>query len=151
MTREIKSVTLKTLIFIAKDLKIKVKDMKLLFDEGLQSMRMKYYPPCLEPEKVIGLRPHSDPLEITFVIQINEVEGLQIKKDGIWIPIKPLPNAFMHSQSWAHHRDVDFGPAPSLITHETPPKFIRVSLVDYFKKFFSRELKTKSNIEQYCI
>jgi hypothetical protein len=23
------------------------------------------------------------------------VEGLQIKKDGLWIPVKPLPNAFI--------------------------------------------------------
>ncbi|XP_023761102.1 protein SRG1 [Lactuca sativa] len=182
-SREVKNVTLKTLIFIAKALKMKVEDMKVLFDEGLQSMRMNYYPPCPEPKKVIGLSPHSDQLGITFLLQINEVEGLQIKKDGIWIPVKPLPNAFIVNlgdiieivtnglyKSIEHRAivnsekerlsiaaffapkiDADFGPVPSLITHETPPKFIRVSLVDYFKNFLSRELKSKSNIEQYYI
>lgn len=94
-SREVKNVSLKTLIFIAKALKMEVEDMKVLFDEGMQSMRMNFYPPCPQPEKVIGLSPHSDPLAITFLLQINEVEGLQIKKDGMWIPIKPLPDAFI--------------------------------------------------------
>ncbi|MFS8003168.1 putative codeine 3-O-demethylase [Helianthus anomalus] len=72
-----------------------VEDMKALFEEGMQSMRMNYYPPCPQPEKVIGLSPHSDPFGITFLVQVNEVEGLEIKKDGIWMPIKPLPNSFI--------------------------------------------------------
>ncbi|GKV34393.1 hypothetical protein SLEP1_g42768 [Rubroshorea leprosula] len=32
---------------------------------------------------------------LTILLRINEVEGLQIKKDGKWVPIKPLPNAFI--------------------------------------------------------
>ena len=47
--------------------------------------------------------------------------------------------------------DGDFGPAPSLITPETPPRFKRVSVVDYIKNFFSRKLESKSNLEQYYI
>nr|GFA41390.1 protein SRG1-like [Tanacetum cinerariifolium] len=74
---------------------MEVEDMNVLFDEGMQSMRMNYYPPCPQPEKVIGLSPHSDPLGINFLLQISDVEGLQIRKDGIWIPVKPLPNAFI--------------------------------------------------------
>ncbi|PNX60471.1 protein SRG1-like [Trifolium pratense] len=58
-------------------------------------MRMSYYPPCPQPEKVIGLTNHSDPQGITLLLQLNEVEGLQIKKDGMWVPVKPLPNAFI--------------------------------------------------------
>ncbi|PHU08843.1 putative 2-oxoglutarate/Fe(II)-dependent dioxygenase [Capsicum chinense] len=27
--------------------------------------------------------------------QLNETEGLQIRKDDIWVPIKPLPNALI--------------------------------------------------------
>lgn len=69
--------------------------MITLFKEGMQAMRMNYYPPCPQPEQVIGLTPHSDAVGITILLQLNEVEGLQIKKDGIWIPIKPLPNAFI--------------------------------------------------------
>ncbi|KAK7324483.1 hypothetical protein VNO77_28059 [Canavalia gladiata] len=56
---------------------------------------MNYYPPCPQPEKVIGLTPHSDGVGLTILLQVNEVEGLQIKKDGMWVPVKPLPNAFI--------------------------------------------------------
>jgi isopenicillin N synthase-like dioxygenase len=58
-------------------------------------MRMNYYPPCPQPEKVIGLTPHSDAPALTFLLQLNEVEGLQVKKDDMWDPIRPLPNAFI--------------------------------------------------------
>ena len=70
-------------------------DMKALFDEGFQSMRMNYDPPCPQPELVIGLNPHSDAIGLTILLQVNEMEGLQVKKDGMWIPVKPLHNAFV--------------------------------------------------------
>ena len=34
--------------------------------------------------------------------------------------------------------DGELGPAPSLITRETPTLFKRISVVDHFKRFFSR-------------
>ena len=58
-------------------------------------MRMNYYPPCPQPELVMGLNAHSDAAALTILLQINEMEGPQIRKDGRWIPIKPLPNAFI--------------------------------------------------------
>ncbi|XP_039017092.1 codeine O-demethylase-like [Hibiscus syriacus] len=70
-------------------------DMRVLFEDGLQAMRMIYYPPCPEPEIAIGLCAHSDPIGLTILLQINEMEGLQVKKDGAWVPIKPLQNAFV--------------------------------------------------------
>ncbi|KAI4357399.1 hypothetical protein L6164_001348 [Bauhinia variegata] len=92
---ELKKLTLKILSQMAKALKMDDKDMKELFEEGAQSARMNYYPPCPQPELVIGLNPHSDGGGLTILLQVNEMEGLQIRKDGIWIPIKPLPNAFI--------------------------------------------------------
>jgi isopenicillin N synthase-like dioxygenase len=65
------------------------------FEEGDQSIRMNYYPPCPQPDQVIGLNPHSDASGLTILLQVNEMQGLQIKKDGLWIPINPLPNAFV--------------------------------------------------------
>ncbi|KAM5586421.1 protein SRG1-like [Rosa sericea] len=76
-------------------LKIDAKELTELFEDGMQSMRMNYYPPCPQPEKVIGFTPHSDASGLTILLQVNEIEGLQIKKDGIWIPVKPLPDAFI--------------------------------------------------------
>jgi isopenicillin N synthase-like dioxygenase len=80
---------------IAKALKIDEIEMRELFEDGIQMMRMNYYPPCPQPEKVIGLTPHSDAPALTFLLQLNEVEGLQVKKDDMWVPIRPLPNAFI--------------------------------------------------------
>ncbi|KAJ9564872.1 hypothetical protein OSB04_000838 [Centaurea solstitialis] len=182
-SREMKDMCLKTLIFIAKASKMEIEDIKVLFDEGMQSMRMNYYPPCPEPEQVIGLSPHSDPLGITFLLQINDVDGLQIKKDGNWMGVKPLPDAFIVNigdslemltngiyKSTEHRAivnsekerlsiatflgpkwDGDLGPAPSLITSGTPPRYKRISVMDFNKNFFSKELKSKSNLEQYYI
>jgi len=94
-SRELKNTAMKTLVYIAKALKMETDEMTVLFEEGMQAMRMNYYPACPEPEKAIGLTPHSDAVGITFLLQLNEVQGLQIRKDDIWISIIPLPNAFI--------------------------------------------------------
>ncbi|MCL7024172.1 hypothetical protein MKW94_015361 [Papaver nudicaule] len=66
-----------------------------LFEDGRQAMRINYYPPCPQPENVVGISPHSDAGGLTILLQLNEVDGLQIRKDEIWVPIKPIPNAFV--------------------------------------------------------
>ncbi|XAR66646.1 Thebaine 6-O-demethylase [Bertholletia excelsa] len=92
---ELKTLAVKILGFMAKALKMQEGEMEGLFEEGMQSMRMNYYPPCPQPELAIGLSPHSDGTGLTIFLQVNEVEGLQIRKDGMWIPVMPLPNAFI--------------------------------------------------------
>ncbi|CAL4912102.1 unnamed protein product [Urochloa decumbens] len=63
---------------------------------GIQSVRMNYYPPCAEADKVMGFAPHSDADLLTLVLQVNEVQGLQVKRDdGSWIPVRPLKGAFV--------------------------------------------------------
>jgi hypothetical protein len=39
------------------------------------------------------------------------------------------------------------GPAPSLITPETPALFQRIGVVEYFKRLFTRKLDGKSYID----
>lgn len=80
---------------MTKALKIQPNELLDFFEEGGQAMRMNYYPPCPQPEQVIGLNPHSDAGALTILLQVNEMDGLQIRKDGMWIPIKPLSNAFV--------------------------------------------------------
>jgi isopenicillin N synthase-like dioxygenase len=83
-------------MFMAKALKMDtIREMKELFEDGFQSMRMSYYPPCPQPELVVGLSPHSDATLITILHQLNGVGGLQIKKDGVWMPMDFLPDAFV--------------------------------------------------------
>ncbi|EFJ04524.1 2-oxoacid-dependent dioxygenase [Selaginella moellendorffii] len=60
------------------------------------AMRMNYYPPCPEPELTIGLDAHADPNGFTILQQDTRVkDGLQIVHCGAWVPIKPLPGAFV--------------------------------------------------------
>ncbi|KAF2305382.1 hypothetical protein GH714_004543 [Hevea brasiliensis] len=92
---ELEKLATKILGLIAKVLRIDPNYMRDLFEGGFQAMRMNYYPPCPQPDLVIGLSAHSDAVALTILLQVNEMEGLQIKKDGNWVPIKPLPNAFI--------------------------------------------------------
>ncbi|KAK7272613.1 hypothetical protein RJT34_29326 [Clitoria ternatea] len=94
-SQEMKNLAMLIILHMGKALKMEEKEIRELFDDGLQLMRMNYYPPCPEPDKVVGLTPHSDSIGLTILLQVNEVEGLQIRKDGFWVPIKPLPNAFI--------------------------------------------------------
>ncbi|KAK1557726.1 hypothetical protein Q3G72_030478 [Acer saccharum] len=176
---ELKSLSLKILRLMAQSLRMEENDMAVLFEEGWQSMRMNYYPPCPQPEVAVGLCPHSDASGITILLQISEVEGLQIRKDGMWIPVKPLPNAFIINIGDAleivsngayrsiEHRatvnsikerlsvatfyapklDEEIGPAPSLLTPETPAIFRRTGAKDYYKGRFSRKLDGKSYLD----
>lgn len=92
---EMEHLAMKMLDLMAKALKMEGCEMRELFEEGMLATRMNYYPPCPQPELVIGLTNHSDASGITILLQVNEMEGLQIRKDGRWIPVKPLPNAFV--------------------------------------------------------
>ena len=80
---------------LARALKIEVKEIKDLVEDGMQSVRMTYYPPCPQPERVIGLTPHSDADVITILHQLNGVDGLQIMKDGVWSPVSLVQDAFV--------------------------------------------------------
>ncbi|KAA8519577.1 hypothetical protein F0562_013799 [Nyssa sinensis] len=80
---------------MAKALKIEKREVEEMFEDGMQSVRMTYYPPCPQPELVVGLTPHSDATGITILLQANEVEGFQVKKDEVWIPVNFLPDSFV--------------------------------------------------------
>ncbi|XP_019460642.1 PREDICTED: protein SRG1-like isoform X4 [Lupinus angustifolius] len=92
---ELKNICMTIIGFMAKALKIEQDELLDLFEDASQAMRMNYYPPCSQSEHVIGQKPHSDAGALTILLQCNEIEGLQIRKDGIWIPVKPLSNAFI--------------------------------------------------------
>lgn len=94
-SREVKKLAMTILSQMAKALKMDDEEMRDLFNNGVQSMRLNYYPPCPEPDKAIGFTPHSDADALTILYQLNETEGLQIRKDGKWVSVKPLPNAFV--------------------------------------------------------
>ncbi|KAJ0961968.1 hypothetical protein J5N97_029796 [Dioscorea zingiberensis] len=60
-----------------------------------QSMRMNYYPPCPKSNQVLGFNAHSDASGLTLLLQVRDVQGLQIKRKGKWLPVQPLENALV--------------------------------------------------------
>ncbi|CAN6283947.1 unnamed protein product [Urochloa humidicola] len=60
-----------------------------------QSMRINYYPPYSQSDKVLGLSLHTVGVGTTFLLQVNDVEGLQIRKDGRWFWVKAIPGALV--------------------------------------------------------
>ena len=92
---EMKKLAMTILSQMTKALKMEAEEIRDMFSDGVQSMRMNYYPPCPEPDMTIGFAPHSDADALTILFQLNDTEGLQIRKEGRWVPVKPLPNAFV--------------------------------------------------------
>ncbi|CAN0908248.1 Protein SRG1 [Linum grandiflorum] len=80
---------------MARNLGLEPEKLLALFNEGVQGVRMNYYPPCKQSNKVMGLTPHSDAVGLTLLTQVNDVQGLQIRRDEKWIPIVPIPGAFI--------------------------------------------------------
>ncbi|CAN1173731.1 S-norcoclaurine synthase 1 [Linum perenne] len=92
---DLEKLALNLLSYMAKNLGLEPEKLLTRFEEGFQSIRMNYYPPCKESNKVMGLTPHSDATGLTLLTQVNDVQGLQIKRDGKWVPIVPIPGAFI--------------------------------------------------------
>lgn len=92
---ETKKLAMTILGHMAKALRMDGEEMRDLFSDAVQSMRMNYYPPCPQPDKVIGFSPHSDADALTILLQLDDTQGLQIRNQGRWVPVNPLPNAFV--------------------------------------------------------
>ncbi|KAI7727557.1 hypothetical protein M8C21_000086 [Ambrosia artemisiifolia] len=57
--------------------------------------KVSHYPACPHPEMVTGLRAHTDAGGIILLFQDDEVDGLEILKDGKWIDVQPLANSIV--------------------------------------------------------
>ncbi|KAI7756333.1 hypothetical protein M8C21_025767 [Ambrosia artemisiifolia] len=59
------------------------------------SLRVNFYPKCPQPDLTLGISPHSDPGGLTVLLPDDHVSGLQVRKDDVWLTVKPIPNAFI--------------------------------------------------------
>lgn len=59
-------------------------------------IRINCYPPCPRPDLALGVGHHTD-ANVLIILAVDEVEGLQVshRSDGVWFPIKPVPNAIV--------------------------------------------------------
>lgn len=95
-SKEVRKLCQKLLEFIAIGLGLKEDAFNEMFGVAVQAIRMNYYPPCLRPDLVLGLSPHSDGSALTVLQQAKgSPVGLHILKDNTWLPIDPIPNALV--------------------------------------------------------
>lgn len=57
--------------------------------------RFNFYPPCPNPDLVLGAKPHADVSAITVLLQDEQVEGLQFLKGDEWFNAPILPDALL--------------------------------------------------------
>ncbi|EEF30009.1 hyoscyamine 6-dioxygenase [Ricinus communis] len=90
---EMRKLVLRILQMISHGLRL---DAKYFGDDLSKELLLSvnHYPPCPEPNLALGLPKHSDPNLITILHQ-GDVYGLQVFKDGEWIGVEPIPNAFV--------------------------------------------------------
>ncbi|EFJ13538.1 2-oxoglutarate-iron(II)-dependent oxygenase [Selaginella moellendorffii] len=139
------------------------------------AIRLNYYPPCPQPELVIGLSPHSDVVGLTVLLQ-DEVEGLQVKKDGQWRSVRSIPDAFVVNvgdtveiltngayKSVEHRAVVNkecsrisiatiYGPGRDrklkpITSEEMPPLYKEVSMAELLEAFVNGELNGKGHLQ----
>ncbi|KAF5810571.1 putative oxoglutarate/iron-dependent dioxygenase, non-heme dioxygenase domain-containing protein [Helianthus annuus] len=60
----------------------------------VQFLSSNFYPPCPDPSLTLGILPHVDPSLITILYQGGST-GLQVIKDGQWVNVGAIPNAFV--------------------------------------------------------
>uniref|UniRef100_A0A8R7P283 Fe2OG dioxygenase domain-containing protein n=1 Tax=Triticum urartu TaxID=4572 RepID=A0A8R7P283_TRIUA len=94
-TTELASVAEQLFRFMARDLGVDQEALLGTFKGLPQCVRINYYPPCRQAGKVLGLSPHTDGVGMTLLLHANDVQGLQIRKDGEWFSVHALPGALV--------------------------------------------------------
>lgn len=93
---EIRGLCQRLLAHIAETLGLAPGRLLDMFGEAVvHAVRMNFYPPCPQPDLVMGLSAHSDGSAITVLQQDMSCAGLQVLKDGAWVPIQPIRGALV--------------------------------------------------------
>uniref|UniRef100_A0A0E0L8I9 Fe2OG dioxygenase domain-containing protein n=1 Tax=Oryza punctata TaxID=4537 RepID=A0A0E0L8I9_ORYPU len=122
-----------------------------MFDENATTYaRFNYYPRCLRPEHVFGLKPHSDGSVITVASVDDTVSGLQVLRQGVWynVPVimsngllkspvhRVVTNAERERVSvvmfYALDPEKELEPSPELVDDEKRPRqYAKTKTKDY--------------------
>lgn len=81
---------------IALSLNLPPNKLNIFFEEANSLLRLNHYPPCPNPDLVLGVGRHKDPGALTVLYQ-DSTGGLDVKRrsDGEWFRVKPTPDAFI--------------------------------------------------------
>eukprot|EP01018_Ginkgo_biloba_P008923 Gb_12473 [translate_table: standard] len=91
---EMSCLTRKLMRAICRGLELESEYVEKTFGEQSLTMFLNCYPPCPEPESVLGITPHTDYGCVTILLQ-DQVGGLQVFHHGQWVEVQPLQNSFV--------------------------------------------------------
>lgn len=91
---EVRTLILKLLSAMSESLGLEPDFLTKALGKHGQHMAINYYPRCPNPELTYGLPSHTDPNALTVLLQ-DQVSGLQFLKNGRWVAVHPIPNAFV--------------------------------------------------------
>lgn len=95
--------------------------------------KVALYPQCPEPERVRGLREHTDAGGIILLLQDEEVPGLEFLKDGEWVKIPPSKNNNIFVNTGDQVEVLSNGRYPSALHRVmTEKKGCRVSIATFY-------------------
>lgn len=93
---KVRALILRLLAAVSEALGLNSSYLDRIFRKHTQLIDIMYYPPCSKPDITLGTPRHSDVRGITVLMQGEvEVSGLQVLKNGKWIAVEPIPNAFV--------------------------------------------------------
>ena len=65
------------------------------FKEPCAALQLNSYPSCPDPDRAMGLAPHTDSTLLTILYQ-NNISGLQVYRDGAgWVTVPPVPGGLV--------------------------------------------------------
>ncbi|KMZ73300.1 2-oxoglutarate (2OG) and Fe(II)-dependent oxygenase superfamilyprotein [Zostera marina] len=91
-SENMKKLAQRLLSIISKNLGLKSSYIEEVIGDVHQNIVFNYYPPCPQPDLVLGLQAHSDMGAVSLLVE-NDVCGLEFLKDGEWVLAHPLPDA----------------------------------------------------------
>jgi len=94
-SEEMREETISIVSFVTLALGLEDTKISESFNEGLYDIRMNCYPPCPEPERVLGIIPNADNSGITLLVDFGDYAGLQFLKDGKWVGVQPIEGAIV--------------------------------------------------------
>ncbi|GAB2289494.1 hypothetical protein Dimus_023804 [Dionaea muscipula] len=62
-------------------------------EKGMIFSRINFYPRCPLPDRVLGIKPHTDGSAVTILLQDQDVDGLQVLRDDQWFKVPIIPDA----------------------------------------------------------
>jgi len=91
---EVRALILRLLAAISEALGQDSDYLNKILGNHTQVMYINYYPSCPNPDLTLGSGSHTDATALTVLMQ-NDVSGLQVIKNGKWVAVEPIANAFV--------------------------------------------------------